>query len=228
MGSDRDVFWFGTRERDEGTVRLRGGSADGAEERRGLAGARCQTWSWRPTQLYREVASDAGVEIKGKGKGKSKTRGASGVEAKALTHGKVSSSAGVPSPSLLNGTDFAASSRLKFLGLPCPVGTVRQQIPGGMRLVDNAGQGNCLFLAISEALVAQGRSRRSASELRNLCCTHLRKHEATYCGFWRGDSPDATQSDISSLGFGEYLKLIGRDLSGVGWQPGACCLSLYV
>ncbi|OLP76239.1 hypothetical protein AK812_SmicGene43852 [Symbiodinium microadriaticum] len=59
-----------------------------------------------------QMGQKRGVEIKGKGKGKSKTRGASGVEAKALTHGK---------------------------------------IPGGMRLVDNAGQGNCLFLAISEA-----------------------------------------------------------------------------
>ena len=26
--------------------------------------------SWRPSQLYLEVASDAGVEVKGKGKGK--------------------------------------------------------------------------------------------------------------------------------------------------------------
>ncbi|CAE7627834.1 unnamed protein product, partial [Symbiodinium necroappetens] len=80
-----------------------------------------------------------------------------------------------------------------------------------MKLIDNDGQGDCLFLAVSEALVAQGRSRRAATDLRNLCVTHLRKHEATYSAFWRGDAPNAEQSDIKSQGFAEYLRLIGRD-----------------
>ena len=84
-------------------------------------------------------------------------------------------------------------------------------IPGGMKLIDNDGHGDCLFLAVSEALVAQGRSRRSATDLRNLCVTHLRKHEATYSAFWRGDAPDAEQSNIKDKGFAEYLRLIGRD-----------------
>jgi len=106
------------------------------------------------------------------------------------------------------GSDDAIAKRPKTGSTPANSGP---NIPGGMKLIDNDGQGDCLFLAVSEALVAQGRSRRAATDLRNLCVTHLRKHEATYSAFWRGDAPNAEQSDIKSQGFAEYLRLIGRD-----------------
>ena len=106
------------------------------------------------------------------------------------------------------GSGDVLAKRPKTCSVPANAGPC---IPGGMKLIDNDGQGDCLFLAVSEALVAQGRSRRSATDLRNLCATHLRKHEATYSAFWRGDAPDAEQSNIKDKGFAEYLRLIGRD-----------------
>ena len=84
-------------------------------------------------------------------------------------------------------------------------------IPLGMKLVDNEGSGNCLFAAVAEALAAQGRTRRTHAEVRNLAVTHLRTHTKTYEGFWRGDAPDSQGTPIKGQGFQEYLKLLGKD-----------------
>ena len=73
------------------------------------------------------------------------------------------------------------------------------------------GGGDRQRLDDGKSLAAQGRSRRSATDLRNLCVTHLRKHEATYSAFWRGDAPDEEQGNIKDQGFAEYLRRIGRD-----------------
>ena len=110
--------------------------------------------------------------------------------------------------SLPTAADDAASKRPRTTVV---VNDAGPQVPGGLKLVQNAGGGNCLFLSVAEALCAQGRSRRSSNDLRNLCVTHLRRHSDTYRGFWKGDSPDEHQHDISHLGFDEYLKRIGRD-----------------
>ena len=84
-------------------------------------------------------------------------------------------------------------------------------IPLGMRLVDNEGQGNCLFASVSEALAAQGRSRRTSMEIRNLAVTHLRTHAKKYEGFWLGDAPSADGEDMKEEGFSAYLKRLGRE-----------------
>ena len=115
--------------------------------------------------------------------------------------------------SLPTAADDAASKRPRTTVV---VNDAGPQVPGGLKLVQNAGGGNCLFLSVAEALCAQGRSRRSSNDLRNLCVTHLRRHSDTYRGFWKGDSPDEHQHDISHLGFDEYLKRIGRDGAWAG------------
>ncbi|CAE7345407.1 otud6b, partial [Symbiodinium sp. CCMP2456] len=82
-----------------------------------------------------------------------------------------------------------------------------------MRLQDNASDGNCLFQAVADVLQDQGRTKRTASEMRTLAVTHLRRHQRSFQGFWRGDAPDANGSCIASQGFGEYLTRLA--------QPGA-------
>ena len=83
--------------------------------------------------------------------------------------------------------------------------------PVGMTLMDNPGNGNCLFHAIADCLHAQGRSKRTAMEIRVLAATHLRTHAKYYEGFWKGDAPEATHVDIREEGFAEYIRRIGRD-----------------
>ncbi|CAE7777915.1 unnamed protein product, partial [Symbiodinium sp. CCMP2456] len=83
-------------------------------------------------------------------------------------------------------------------------------LPGGLKLCDNAGQGECLFLALADTLQHQGRSKRSAAELRNLVVTHLRRHKATYAGFWRGDAPSAEQEPMLDEGFDAYLLRLSK------------------
>lgn len=83
-------------------------------------------------------------------------------------------------------------------------------LPGGLKLCDNAGQGECLFLALADTLQHQGRSKRSAAELRNLVVTHLRRHKATYAGFWRGDAPSAEQEPMLEEGFDAYLLKLSK------------------
>ncbi|CAE7806420.1 CHLP [Symbiodinium sp. CCMP2592] len=62
-------------------------------------------------------------------------------------------------------TDSAEVSKRQKAGCSGP------PIPAGMVLKDNTGAGNCMYL-----LVGVGRSRRSASDLRNVVCKHVRKH----------------------------------------------------
>ncbi|CAE7716709.1 FCPF [Symbiodinium sp. CCMP2592] len=61
-------------------------------------------------------------------------------------------------------TDSAEPSKREKAGPSGP------PIPSGMVLKDNTGAGNCMYLAISDALVGVGRSLRSASDLRNVVC----------------------------------------------------------
>ena len=89
-------------------------------------------------------------------------------------------------------------------------------IPGGIVLQDNAGAGNCLYLAISDALVGVGRSRRSAADLRNVVGTHIRKHAIDYEGFWAGDTPDVSGATMRDKGFAEYIRLSSRDGAWAG------------
>ncbi|CAJ1388135.1 unnamed protein product [Effrenium voratum] len=89
--------------------------------------------------------------------------------------------------------------------------TTSHGIPLGMELKDNPGAGNCLFAAVADALEAQGRSKRSPAEIRNLAVTHLRTHARSYEGFWKGDAPSAEGADMKVKGFAEYLRLLARD-----------------
>ena len=89
--------------------------------------------------------------------------------------------------------------------------TTLHGIPVRMELKDNPGAGNCLFAAVADALEAQGRSKRSPAEIRNLTVTHLRTHARSYEGFWKGDAPSAEGADMKVKGFAEYLRLLARD-----------------
>ena len=66
-------------------------------------------------------------------------------------------------------------------------------VPLGMRLLNNKADGNCLFQAVADVLADQGRSKRSAMEVRILAVTHIRRHQKSFEGFWKGDSPDAQE-----------------------------------
>ncbi|CAE7545516.1 otu2, partial [Symbiodinium microadriaticum] len=85
-----------------------------------------------------------------------------------------------------------------------------RNLPIGTSLKDNSGGGDCLFHAFADCLVAQGRSARTAAELRKLCVTHIRKHAKSYEGYWRGDAPDAQGTPIRDQGFEEYMRLLAK------------------
>ena len=84
------------------------------------------------------------------------------------------------------------------------------RVPPDMRIEPNSGGGNCLFYAIRDCLVAQGRSKREAAEIRVLAVTHLRTHSRHYSGYWKGDARSA-EGEPMNTDFDAYLTALAKE-----------------
>lgn len=84
-------------------------------------------------------------------------------------------------------------------------------LPLGVEKIQNQGEGNCLFLAVSQAIENSGGGAHNHRSVRAAAVTHLRKHAAKYALFWDGLRPDGTKMDSISLeSFLKYLDLVGE------------------
>ena len=59
----------------------------------------------------------------------------------------------------------------------------------------NAGGGNCLFWAISQALEAEGKNRTHA-HVRATCVAHMRRHMSTFRSYWDGKEPSGQDKNL--------------------------------
>lgn len=87
-----------------------------------------------------------------------------------------------------------------------------EKLPDGFTRRSNAGQGNCVFLAFSQAMehlkIGSGR-KKSAIQIRASTVAHLTKHASRYSQFWDGKKPDRTDSNLGEgTTFSDYLKAL--------------------
>ena len=68
-------------------------------------------------------------------------------------------------------------------------------LPLGVEKIQNQGEGNCLFLAVSQAIDNSGGGAHNHRSVRAAAVTHLRKHAAKYALSWDGLRPDGTKMD---------------------------------
>ena len=88
-----------------------------------------------------------------------------------------------------------------------------------MTKIPNDGQGNCLFISISDALKHSGGGNHNHLKVRATAINHLKKHSDQYFGFWDTKLPDGIQSDEETIqGFSKYIEqrhLIDRSVSSM-------------
>ena len=98
---------------------------------------------------------------------------------------------------------------------------LKRPVPSGMSRVKNAGQGNCLFEAIGQALSPNkpkhGRTVRAA------IVTHLRRHSDRYQPWWDALGPDGKSCDS----FDAYLKLLNKPGAWAGCLEIAAAAAHY-
>ena len=82
--------------------------------------------------------------------------------------------------------------------------------PPGLELIRNAGQGNCLFHAVSDACKIIGQSR-GHGVLRAMTVTHLRKYKEAYEATWDMCTPDAEGKPMDAADFEKYLDMLAAD-----------------
>ncbi|CAE7247510.1 NRT2.5 [Symbiodinium sp. CCMP2592] len=81
-------------------------------------------------------------------------------------------------------------------------------VPAGLEPVPNTGQGNCLFLALSDAFGLIGQSRGQAV-LRASAVAHLRKYRDAYVGVWDKRTPDEHETEMDD--FERYLDSVALE-----------------
>ena len=86
----------------------------------------------------------------------------------------------------------------------------RGSIPAGFEIIPNAGQGNCLFHAVSDACKLVGLSR-GHGVLRAMAVTHLRKYKDAYEPAWDMTAPDAEEKAMDAAAFERYLDLVAEE-----------------
>ena len=91
----------------------------------------------------------------------------------------------------------------------------RGSIPAGLEIIPNAGQGNCLFHAVSDACKLVGQSR-GHGVLRAMAVTHLRKYKDAYEPAWDMSTPDAEETKMDAGAFERYLDLVAEEGSWGG------------
>ena len=103
------------------------------------------------------------------------------------------------------GTEAKAESAAKrqAAAIAKPVGFT---LPEGLRLVDNAGQGDCLFLALATCLRQTGGKTVNGPLIRAKIVAHMKRHAKRYETFWDSKKPQAAEEECPS--WGEYLELL--------------------
>jgi len=76
--------------------------------------------------------------------------------------------------------------------------------PAGFTVIPNRGEGDCLYLAFSDALRRLERRTRSVTALRALAVAHMGRH-AHYADYWDARLPDGSEAPAGS-DFSVYLK----------------------
>eukprot|EP00435_Cladocopium_sp_Y103_P014573 s2085_g3.t1 len=87
---------------------------------------------------------------------------------------------------------------------------VGNNVPAGLEVVPNAGQGNCLFHALSDACKIQGQSK-GHGVLRAMAVIHLRKYKEAYEIAWDMCTPDAEEKPMDAADFDKYLDLVAME-----------------
>ena len=159
------------------------------------------------------IAAERRVVFSGKGTGDPPTRGSQS------SFGHVRSSAGFGSskgsePSPMD-TEVAGGKRE---GSPVakPEHSAKKPktdeapLPEGLSVVPNAGNGNCLFHALSDAFFLKGQSK-SPGVLRAMAVTHLRKYRDAYFHSWDRCTPDEKQVAMQDSEFDKYLDAVAAE-----------------
>ena len=119
-------------------------------------------------------------------------------------------------PLSVKATGFGGSQKPDERSSPPPKKAKVVKAPPGLELIRNAGQGNCLFHAISDACKTIGQSR-GHGVLRAMTVTHLRKYKEAYEATWDMCTPTAEGNPMDAADFEKYLDLLAADGRSLGW-----------
>ena len=91
-------------------------------------------------------------------------------------------------------------------------------LPSGLSVVPNAGNGNCLFHALSDAFHLKGQSK-GPGVLRAMAVTHLLKYRDAHFHSWDRCTPDEHQGAMQESDFDKYLDAVAADGAwGSAWN----------